>query len=97
MESLKAEHELTGNRISKYLTEMLERLPNTEKEYVYPSIAHDQLFEATYNHKGRKPVNRAIGTKLSSVLCARIQHLESITALLGPPTKLLRIVRQETS
>jgi nucleoside phosphorylase len=51
VESLKAEHELFGNQISKYLTEMFERFPNMEGKYSYPGMEHDQLFEATYNHK----------------------------------------------
>jgi nucleoside phosphorylase len=51
VESLKAEHELIGNQISKYLTEMFKRFPNMEEKYGYPGMEHDQLFEATYNHK----------------------------------------------
>jgi hypothetical protein len=32
-----------GNQISKYLSEMMERFPNTEEEYIYPGIEHDYL------------------------------------------------------
>jgi nucleoside phosphorylase len=52
VESLKAEHKLTSSQISGYLKEMLKRFPNMEEEYVCPGIEHDQLFDASYNHKG---------------------------------------------
>jgi hypothetical protein len=54
IQSLRRGKGSTVQQVYKYLTEMLERLPDTEEEYVYPSITHDQLFEATYNHKGEK-------------------------------------------
>jgi nucleoside phosphorylase len=54
VESLKADHKLTSNQISKYLTEMFKRFPNMEEEYSCPGVEHDQLFKATYNHKGGK-------------------------------------------
>jgi hypothetical protein len=44
--------------ISKYLSEMLNRFPNMEEEYVSPGMEHDQLFEATYNHEGGKTCRR---------------------------------------
>jgi ankyrin repeat protein/nucleoside phosphorylase len=53
VQRLEAQHKRTGSQISKYLSEMLEKFPNMEEEeYVYPGMEHDQLFEATYNHKG---------------------------------------------
>jgi len=53
VQRLEAQHKRTGSQISKYLSEMLKQYPNMEEEeYVYPGIEHDQLFEATYNHKG---------------------------------------------
>ena len=54
VESLKAEHELTGNQISKYLTEMFKMFPNMEVKYGYLGMECNQLFEATYNHNGGK-------------------------------------------
>jgi nucleoside phosphorylase len=54
VQKLEAKHRRMGNQISKYLSEMLERNPYMEEEYVYPGIENDQLFEATYNHKGGK-------------------------------------------
>jgi nucleoside phosphorylase len=54
VQKLEAKHRREGNQISKYLSEMLEKFPNMEEEYVYPGIKHDQLFEATYNHEGGK-------------------------------------------
>jgi nucleoside phosphorylase len=54
VQRLEAQHRRMGNQISKYLSEMLERFPNMEEEYHYPGMEHDQLFEATYNHKGGK-------------------------------------------
>ena len=64
VESLKAEHELTGNQISKYLTEMFKRFPNMEEEYVCPGMEHDQPFEATYNHGGGKTCRRCDRSKV---------------------------------
>ena len=81
VQRLEAQHRRIGNQISKYLSEMLERFPNMKEEYVYPGMEHDQLFEATYNHKGGKPVDYATGVKLLSVLRAKIRHLESIMEL----------------
>ena len=40
-----------------------------------------------------RPVDIVIEEKLSSVLRARVQHLEFIMALLGPPTKLSKTVK----
>jgi nucleoside phosphorylase len=55
VQSLEARHRMTGNQISKYLSEMLERFPNMEKEqYVYPGLEYDQLFEASYTHEAGK-------------------------------------------
>jgi hypothetical protein len=50
VQRLEAQHRRIGNQISKYLSEMLERFPNMEEEYLYPGMEHDQLFEATYSH-----------------------------------------------
>jgi len=36
------------------LSEMLEKFPMMEDEYIYPGMEQDQLFEAPYNHKGGK-------------------------------------------
>jgi nucleoside phosphorylase len=54
MQKLEAKHRRKGNQISKYLSEMLEKNPYMEEEYVYPGMEHDQLFEATYHHKDGK-------------------------------------------
>jgi hypothetical protein len=93
VERLKAEHKLNGSQISKYLSEMLKEFPNMEEEgYVYLGIEHDQLFEATYDHKGGEICQQWIGAKGSSVVYARVRCLESIMAPLGPPTWLSRMV-----
>jgi nucleoside phosphorylase len=52
VQKLEARHRRIGNQISKYLSDMLERFPNMAEEYVCPGIENDQLFEATYSHKG---------------------------------------------
>jgi nucleoside phosphorylase len=54
VQRLEAQHRMIGNQIPKYLSEMLERFPNMEEEYLCPGMEHDHLFEATYNHKGGK-------------------------------------------
>jgi nucleoside phosphorylase len=54
VQKLEAKHRREGNQISKYLSEMLEKFLYMEEEYVYPGMKYDQLFEATYNHKGGK-------------------------------------------
>ncbi|KAI9733785.1 MAG: hypothetical protein M1818_007052 [Claussenomyces sp. TS43310] len=45
---LGSKHELGGNMITKYLSEMFERYPQLQPRYSRP--AEDMLFEATYNH-----------------------------------------------
>jgi hypothetical protein len=92
VQRLEAQHKRIGNQISKYLSKMLEGFPIMKEEYIHQGIEHDQLFEATYNHISGKPVDYAIKARLSGVLRARSRHLESITVLLGPPTRLLRTV-----
>ncbi|KAH0541390.1 hypothetical protein FGG08_004154 [Glutinoglossum americanum] len=52
VQRLEAQHRRIGSQISKYLSEMLERFPNMEEEYVYPGVEHDQLFGADNLHKG---------------------------------------------
>jgi len=55
MQSLDAQHRIYGNKISKYLSDVLRRFPNLEEQgYVYPVMERDQLFEASYIHKGGK-------------------------------------------
>jgi nucleoside phosphorylase len=75
VQRLEAQHRRIGNQISKYLSEMLERFPDMEEEYVYQGMDHDQLFEATYNHKGGKTCR----------LCDRSKVLERVLRRkLGP-------------
>jgi nucleoside phosphorylase len=64
VQRLEARHRREGNQISKYLSEMLEKFPNMEEEYLYPGIEHDQLFEATYNHEGGKTCQRCNQSKV---------------------------------
>jgi nucleoside phosphorylase len=55
VQKLQAQQKREGNKISKYLSEMLERFPNMEEEqYIYPGIEHDQLFATSYIHKAGK-------------------------------------------
>jgi hypothetical protein len=54
VQRLEAQHGRMDNQISKNLSEMLDKFPNMEDEYVYLGMEHDQLFEAAYNHKGGK-------------------------------------------
>jgi nucleoside phosphorylase len=61
---LEAQHRRVGNKISEYLSEMLERFPNMEEEYVYLGIEHDQLFEASYHHKDRKTCRQCDRSKV---------------------------------
>jgi nucleoside phosphorylase len=52
VQRLEAQHRLHGNRILEFLSGMLVKFPRMSKEYIHPGIEHDQLFEATYSHKG---------------------------------------------
>jgi nucleoside phosphorylase len=54
VQMLEAKQRIFGNQISKHLSEMLKSFPYMEEEYVSPGPEHDQLFEATYDHKGGK-------------------------------------------
>lgn len=55
VEKLQAKQKREGNKITKYLSEMLKRFPNLEEErYVYPGMKHDRLFEASYIHEAGK-------------------------------------------
>jgi hypothetical protein len=54
VQKLEAQHRRVGSKILNYLSEMLERFPNMEEEYMYPGIDRDLLFEATYNHTAGK-------------------------------------------
>ncbi|KAH0553157.1 hypothetical protein GP486_006658 [Trichoglossum hirsutum] len=50
---LQTQHGREGSKISRYLSEMLERYPNLEDEqYRYPGAEYDRLFEASYIHEG---------------------------------------------
>ena len=51
---LEAEHKILGNKIIKYLSETFNKVPAMEDEYSCPGVDQDQLFEASYNHKGGK-------------------------------------------
>lgn len=53
VEKLRAQHMIKGNKISKNLTEMLEKYPAMDEgQFFYQGAEQDVLFEATYNHRG---------------------------------------------
>jgi nucleoside phosphorylase len=52
---------------------MLERFPNMEGEYLYLGMEHDQLFEATYNHKSGKTCGQCDWSKV--IECAPRKNL----------------------
>ncbi|KAF7539331.1 hypothetical protein G7054_g2214 [Neopestalotiopsis clavispora] len=54
VEILRASHDLSGNRISQYLDEMLGRYPGMRDKYSLPGSERDCVFEATYTHEGGK-------------------------------------------
>jgi nucleoside phosphorylase len=64
VQRLEAQHRRIGNQIPKYLSKMLKRFPNMEEEYLCPSMEHDHLFEATYNHKGGKTCRQCDQSKV---------------------------------
>jgi nucleoside phosphorylase len=64
VQRLEAQHRRIGNQISIYLSEMLEKFPNMKEEYIHPGMEHDLLFEATYNHNGRKTCRLCNGSKV---------------------------------
>jgi nucleoside phosphorylase len=66
VQKLQAQHKREGSKISKYLSETLERFPNMEQEqYVYPGMEHDQLFEANYIHKAGKTCQQCDQSKVA--------------------------------
>jgi nucleoside phosphorylase len=59
VQKLQAQQKMEGNKIFKYLSEMLERFPNMEDEqYIYPGMDHDRLFEASYIHEAGNTCQR---------------------------------------
>jgi nucleoside phosphorylase len=50
MSSLEADHMLSENKISKFLSEMLMKHPNMQPEFSYQGAERDQLFDADYQH-----------------------------------------------
>jgi nucleoside phosphorylase len=52
VEKLRAQHMMKGNKISTYLSEMLESYPAMKEErFVYQGTEHDVLFEVTHDHQ----------------------------------------------
>ena len=47
---LKAEHECSDPKISKYLNEIYEQYPRMKQNYGFPERSHDQLFQTAYEH-----------------------------------------------
>ena len=64
VQKLEAQHRRIGNQISTYLFKMLKRFPYMKDEYDYQGTEHDQLFKATYNHKGGKTCRRCDQSKV---------------------------------
>jgi nucleoside phosphorylase len=55
VQKLHAQHKRRGNRISEYLSHMLEKYPAMEDEqYFYQGADYDLLFESTYHHSDGK-------------------------------------------
>ncbi|KAJ5824902.1 hypothetical protein N7447_007242 [Penicillium robsamsonii] len=51
LSKLKADHEMEGNRISQYVTEMLDKYPMMRKKgYSHPDPASDRIFQSDYLH-----------------------------------------------
>lgn len=48
--NLRAEHEMTGSRIPKYLDELKQKYPQMASEYLRSDSLKDVLFEASYRH-----------------------------------------------
>ncbi|KAI9858001.1 MAG: hypothetical protein M1813_007971 [Trichoglossum hirsutum] len=64
VQKLQAQQKREGNKISRYLSDMLRRFPNMEEEYVYPGMEHDQAFEAGYHHEGRETCKQCDRSKI---------------------------------
>jgi nucleoside phosphorylase len=47
---LKAEHEGSESKIPLFLTKMIKRYPKMRREYAFQGEAHDQLYQALYDH-----------------------------------------------
>lgn len=45
---LQAKHMMEDNKISEYLSRMVEKYPAMRREFTYPGVQHDQLFQADY-------------------------------------------------
>ena len=53
LETLRAQHIMSGNQISRYVSKMLEKFPAMEQaQYFYQGVDQDLLFESTYHHRG---------------------------------------------
>jgi nucleoside phosphorylase len=65
VEKLRAQHMIKGNKISKNLTEMLEKHPAMDEEqFSYQGAERDVLFEAAYNHQGGSSCRRCDRSKV---------------------------------
>ncbi len=65
VQRLQAQQIRSGSQIPRYLAAMLEHYPNMrKKQYVYQGEEHDQLFEATYAHKGGTTCGNCDRTKV---------------------------------
>lgn len=52
VDNLTAHHLMKGSEISQHISAMLDKYPGMEKEYCYPGIDMDELFEVGYSHSG---------------------------------------------
>ena len=65
VEKLRAQHMMRGNKISNFLSEMLEKYPGMKDEqFFYQGAERDVLFEATYDHQGSKSCGRCDRSKV---------------------------------
>jgi nucleoside phosphorylase len=48
--NLEAKHIMEGQKLSKYLSEMMERYQKMAAQFSYPRTLHDSLYEADYDH-----------------------------------------------
>jgi nucleoside phosphorylase len=51
--NLKANHIREGQKLAKYLSEMMERYPTMSARFSYPRTLHDSLYEADFDHPNR--------------------------------------------
>lgn len=71
LQTLKTRHWKEESKVTEYLSMMYEKRPHMAKKFGHQGVAHDRLFESTYDHEGHDSCENCDSLRILKRLPAR--------------------------